>query len=75
MADVLEVNALTGVSIERDFTPDELAQRELDRIAFEEAETARVLEEESRESAKQSALLKLTSLGLTENEAKAIVGI
>jgi hypothetical protein len=75
MADVLEVDALTGVTIERDFTPDELAQRELDRIAFEEAESARVAEEESRVSAKESALIKLTSLGLTEEEAKAIVGI
>lgn len=74
MADVLIVNAKTGERIERDFTPEELEQRELDRIAAEEAEAARVAEEEAKIAAKQSALQKLAALGLTEEEAQAIVG-
>ena len=74
MADVLIVNAKTGERIERDFTEEELAQREADRIAAEEAEAARVAEEEAKIAAKESALAKLAALGLTEEEAQAIVG-
>ena len=74
MANVLIVNAKTGERIERDFTPEELAQREADRIAAEEAEAARVEEENAKIAAKESALAKLAALGLTEEEAKAIVG-
>ena len=75
MADVIEINALTGEVIERDFTPDELAQREIDRLAHEEAEAARIAEEQAREATKQSALDKLKLLGLSEEEARAIIGI
>lgn len=74
MADVLIVDVATGERIERDFTPEELAQREADQIAFEEAEAARVEEENAKIAAKESALQKLAALGLTEEEAKAIVG-
>ena len=74
MNDVLIVNAKTGERVIRDFTPEELAQRELDRIAAEEAEAARVEEENAKIAAKESALAKLAALGLTEEEAKAIVG-
>lgn len=42
MADVIEIYALTGETVERDFTPEELAQRETDAanaaIALAEAE-------------------------------------
>lgn len=74
MADVLIVDVATGERIERDFTPEELAQREADQIAAEEAEAARVEEENAKIAAKESALQKLAALGLTEEEAKAIVG-
>ena len=43
-------------------------QAEADRLAAAEAELA-------RQAAKQSALIKLSALGLTEEEAKAIVGV
>lgn len=75
MPDVIEINALTGEVVERDFTPDELAQREIDRLAHEEAEAARIAEEQAREATKQSALDKLQLLGLSEEEARAIIGI
>jgi DNA-binding transcriptional regulator YhcF (GntR family) len=74
MADVLIINAATGERIERDFTEEELVQRAADQAAFEEAEAARIAEEEAKATAKASALAKLAALGLTEEEAAAIVG-
>ena len=53
-------------------TQDELDQRELDQLAAEEAETARVAEEAARAEAKASAEAKLSALGLTEVELKAL---
>jgi hypothetical protein len=56
-------------------TPEEEAEREAmaaqaeaDRIAAEEAEVAKA-------AAKESAVAKLAALGLTEEEAAAIVGL
>jgi hypothetical protein len=74
MADVTEINCLTGEVVERDFTPEELAQRELDAAEFAAAEEARIAEEKARSDTKASALKKLAALGLTEEEAKAIFG-
>ena len=74
MADVVIVNAATGERIERDFTEEELAQRTADQAAYEESETARIAEEEGKAAAKASALAKLAALGLTEEEASAIIG-
>jgi hypothetical protein len=52
--------------------PEEM-QVEMDRL---NAEAERVKEEEdSRELARQSALAKLAKLGLTEEEAKAVIGL
>jgi len=75
MADVLEINAETGEVVERSFTSDELAQRELDRIAFEKAETLRIVEEKAREDAKKSAISKLSTLGLNKQEIHSIIGV
>jgi hypothetical protein len=74
MADVLIINAATGERIERDFTEEELVQRAADQAAHEESEAARIAEEEAKATAKASALAKLAALGLTEEEAAAIVG-
>ena len=74
MADVTEINCITGEVIERDFTEEELAQRELDAAAFAEAEEARIAEEEAKAAAKASAVEKLAVLGLTEEEVKALLG-
>ena len=55
-------------------TDEELAQRELDRIAAEEAEAARLLAEQEREALKVSARAKLVSgQPLTEEEAALLV--
>jgi predicted RNase H-like nuclease (RuvC/YqgF family) len=53
-------------------TEEELAQRELDRIAAEEAQAQRELEETARAEAKASARAKLAALGLTEDEISAL---
>jgi len=74
MADVIEVDALTGEVIERDFTEEELSQRAVDLAAFEESETVRLAEEEVKAAAKTSAVEKLAVLGLTEEEVKALLG-
>jgi DNA-binding transcriptional regulator YhcF (GntR family) len=71
---VLEVNCSTGEQTMRPMTEEELAQREADRIAAEAAEAERVAAEEAAAAAKASALSKLTALGLTEEEALAIIG-
>jgi len=74
MADVIEVDALTGEVIERSFTEEELIQRAADLAAFEESELARFEEEEAKAAAKASAVEKLAVLGLTEEEVKALLG-
>lgn len=42
---------------------------------WEEQEASRKAEELRKEEAKQSALAKLAKLGLTEEEAKAVIGL
>jgi nucleoid-associated protein YgaU len=65
------VDCSTGVVEEVELTEEELAQREADRIAFEAAEAAR--EAEAAEKAARRAEI-LERLGLTEDEAKLILG-
>lgn len=54
-----------------ELTPEEIAEREASHQEFLAREAAL----EAREEAKVSAVAKLAKLGLTEEEAKAIVGI
>jgi nucleoid-associated protein YgaU len=65
------VDCSTGVVEEVELTEEELAQREADRIAFEAAEAER--EAEAAEKAARRAEI-LERLGLTEDEAKLILG-
>ena len=65
------VDCSTGVVEEVELTEEELAQREADRIAFEQAEAAR-LAEEAEKAARRAEILQ--RLGLTEDEAKLILG-
>ena len=75
MPDVIETDYTTDppTITERDFTPEELAQREADRIAFEQAEAERVKAEETRAALRASAEAKLKKLGLTVDEIATIV--
>jgi hypothetical protein len=68
----LVIDCTTGEESIVPLTEEELAQRELDRIAFEEAEAARVAAEEEKTALKESANAKLLALGLTEEEIAAI---
>lgn len=65
--DVIEFNAETGEQIEREFTPDELAQRELDKATADKMKA----DEEARESAKAALLDRL---GITSEEAQLLLG-
>ena len=75
MADIVETDYTTDppTITERDFTPEELAQREADRIAAEQAEADRVQAEETRAALRASAEAKLKKLGLTLDEIATIV--
>ena len=68
----LIIDCATGEESYVPLSEEELAQRELDRIAFEEAEAARVAAEEEKAVLKESANAKLLALGLTEEEIAAI---
>lgn len=71
---VVEVNCSTGETTERMLTSEEISQREADSLAAQAAEAERIAAGEAAAAAKASALAKLTSLGLTEEEALAIIG-
>lgn len=71
--DVLEIDALTGTVTERDFTPDELAQREADQAAAAQAEAERVAAEQVRDAARASAVARFKKLGFTDAEIATLV--
>ena len=60
----------TGEVIERDATPEEIAAQTAVQQEFLANEAIR----ENLKFAKDSAIAKLAALGLTEDEAKAIIG-
>jgi hypothetical protein len=68
----LVIDCATGEESIIPLTEEELAQREADRLAFEEAEAARIVAEEEKAALKESANAKLLALGLTEEEIAAI---
>lgn len=59
MADVTEIDALTGEVTERDFTPDELAQRQADAI----------------EAAAQRAAIEVTETNRATIESRAVTAL
>jgi len=71
MSDVNEFNAETGQAVLRPYTEEELAQAEHDANIVATPETVSIEED----ALKISALVKLQTLGLTEEEARAIAGL
>lgn len=71
---ILEVNCTTGEQVVRPMTEEELEQHKIDAEAAAASEAAILAEEEAKVAAKSSAIVKLTALGLTEEEALAIIG-
>ena len=59
----------------RDATPEEVAQRDADLVAFEAERTAREAAEAQAAAAKASAIAKLEALGLTTDEVSAAFGL
>jgi hypothetical protein len=66
------VDCATGESTTVPLTEDELAQREIDRVAYEAQQADLKAAEQAQENAKASANAKLLSLGLTEAEVAAL---
>lgn len=56
-----------------DLTSEEISQREQDNIRIEQYKLSLETEKQAKEIAKASALAKLSALGLTEEEVKAIL--
>jgi len=66
------VDCSTGESTTVPLSPEELEQREIDRLAWEAQEAERLAAEEEKETLKASANAKLLALGLTEAEVNAL---
>jgi hypothetical protein len=73
MADVIEINVATGKRIERDFTPEEQAQREADIAAAIQAQVDADAAEADRVALRASAESKLAALGLTVDEIATVL--
>ena len=71
---VLEINCETGEETYRPLTKEEIAARVEQRKVMAELKAQQEAEAQAKGEAKASALTKLTALGLTEDEAKAIAG-
>lgn len=71
---VVEVNCTTGEQVVRAMTAEELADLAISTAQAEARDEALRVERLAFEEARASALAKLTSLGLSEDELKAIVG-
>jgi hypothetical protein len=67
MADVLEINAITGETVERDYTEAEAEQRAKDLAENKKLEKAKA----ERATAKQAVLDRL---GITADEAALLLG-
>jgi hypothetical protein len=61
-------------TFEVELTVEEIAQRQLDEQNYLVEKQNRVAKEEQEKSNKQSALTKLSALGLNDAEIKAILG-
>jgi hypothetical protein len=69
-----ELNVTTGEVVEREATAEELAQEALDQAASAAAQEVRDAEEAAKIANKESAMSKLSALGLTDEEIAAIIG-
>jgi TctA family transporter len=67
------VDCSTGEQSIVPLTAEEIAQREADAAAFAVAEAERIAAAEAAADAKASGIAKLLALGLTEDEANALV--
>ena len=66
MANVIEIDAQTGEIIERDFTPEEQAQRAEDQKASSEAAKTAAVKAQADAQATAAAVEHAKSLGFTD---------
>jgi hypothetical protein len=66
------VDCATGETTTVALNEAELAQREIDRVAYEAEKAQREADEQAQEDLKASANAKLLALGLTEAEVAAL---
>ena len=69
----LVIDIETGTETYIDLTDEEIAQLEANAIVYAEQKAAQEAEEAAKAADKASALAKLAALGLTEDEANALV--
>jgi hypothetical protein len=69
-----EINVTTGEVIVRDLTIEESIQEEIDRAIISDLNAERIAAEEAKNALKESAMSKLSALGLTDEEIAAIIG-
>ena len=74
MTKITEYDAITKTEITRDLTNAEIAQFELDNAEEQAAAEAQKQDDTAKAAARQNAIAKLTSLGLTAGEAAALFG-
>jgi hypothetical protein len=72
MADVIELFADTGQIIDREFTPEELEQREQDQAAHQAAAEAAAQAAAAQAAAAQAAIDHAKSLGFTDQMIAAM---
>lgn len=70
----IEVDCATGEQKVVELTVDEIAELETARAEAQAQAELREQEAQAKEELKMSALAKLAALGLTEEEAKALIG-
>lgn len=73
MAEVTEIDALTGIVVERKFTAAELSQRQADEHAAEQAAQAEFAVKAARETARASAIARFKKLGFTDEELAELI--
>ncbi len=69
----LVVDCSTGITSEVEFTPEETIEYEIRQAEYNEWRKHHEIEEQAKAEAKASALAKLEALGLTEEEANALI--
>ena len=69
----LEINCETGEELIIPLTDEEIAQMEEDNLLFEERRALAQADAEAKEAARQSGIAKLMALGLSEEEANALI--
>ena len=72
MGTVIEVDCSTGISTEREQTPEEVAAQAAMAAQAQADAEAKATAEAAIAAAKTSALAKLTALGLTADEVAAL---